>query len=94
VEISSGVFKKKFGGRVDQIVENLKFSEKNQAFYIGWFFLLYVRVIRMSDLMCGKFNFSVNSINLGWLVDKFIQLTKFDEWIWKTKIEDKIKAKL
>lgn len=57
MEISSGVFKKKFGGRVDQIVENLKFSEKNQAFYIGWFFLLYVRVIRMSDLMCGKFNF-------------------------------------
>ncbi len=42
MEISSAVYKKKFGGRIDVIIGNLKFSEKNQAFYISWYiFILY-----------------------------------------------------
>ena len=43
VEISNAVYKKKFGGRIDVIIDNLKFSEKNQAFYISWFTLFYLK---------------------------------------------------
>jgi hypothetical protein len=35
VEIPNALYKKKFGGRIDVIVENLKFSDKNSAFYIS-----------------------------------------------------------